>query len=142
MIPMETPMPTDLREYCKLFDICFFDLQLPCVFCKHIVPLQDLASFYLKCLCLIWKGAVCHAACTKCLKVTALFECDNYFQCSVNAIFLTDLVGKPISQIVVRCVHCLKLLDCAEKIDCIVQQQLCHLIRGRWRARCRVCTEK
>ncbi|CAF05702.1 E6 protein [Human papillomavirus 95] len=139
---MANGRPTTLDEYCRRFDISFFDLRLPCIFCFHPVDLAELASFYIKKLSLVFRGSCYYACCSQCLRLSAKFEQENYFQCSVYATGLEDLVGQKIRDICVRCLCCLKLLDIVEKLDLLYSGEVCYLIRGLWRGYCRNCIKK
>ena len=138
---METP-PTRLDQYCKQHRISFFELRIQCIFCRHICSLVDLAAFYHKCLRLVWKDEVCYACCTACLKLSAKFELENYYQCSISSQFFEDIVRKPLQEIVIRCLKCFALLDIMEKLDHLRNCRDVHLVRGHWRADCRNCAPK
>lgn len=138
---MEPVRAKNLVDYCKQENISFFDLQLHCLFCKFAVSLPDLASFYCKKLTLVYRDNSAFAACSKCLKLSALFENERYYTCSIKAWLLSDLIGKPLSEIAIRCENCMSLLDYIEKCDCIYQGGYFHLIRGNWRGCCRNCYE-
>lgn len=62
--------------------------------------------------------------------------------CTVNAVFIESLLQKPLKDIPIRCIHCYKLCDLAEKFDCIVKDQCFALVRGTWRGPCRDCALK
>ena len=134
--------PTALDDFCRRFDISFFDLHLTCIFCSHTVDLQDLASFYLKKLSLICRGGCYYACCSECLRLSARFEQENYFQCSIKAVNLEEVAQRKIKEICIRCVCCLRLLDIVEKLDLLYSDQACYLIRGLWRGYCRNCIRK
>ena len=131
--------PTRLDEYCKLFDISFFDVNIKCVFCNCKLSLQDLAGFESKCLSLIWKRNVCYASCTSCLRLSARYEREKYTQCIVKGYVLETLTTTPLSELIVRCKYCYRRLDYAEKIDCCVGDIPFLLVRSQWRNRCRLC---
>lgn len=131
--------PTDLKEYCTVFNISFFDIHVPCVFCKHSVSLQNLADFYCKGLSLLWKNNNCYACCSLCLKSIAKYEFEQYFTCSVKCHLIEAVVLKPLKDIVVRCRFCYKLLDYAEKLDCCARNFDFCLVRGHWKNVCRFC---
>lgn len=134
--------PKFLNDYCVYYKINFFDLRLPCIFCDIIVNPQELASFYMKKLSLIWKTGRVYACCTKCLALSARFEKDKYFQCLVSSAAIEHLTQKPLKDICVRCLYCLSLLDLAEKIDIKFKGLSYCLVRGHWRGLCRNCIYK
>lgn len=131
--------PTRLDEYCKLKQLSFFELKIPCVFCKFDVSLQGLADFFMKDLCLLWKNNICFACCPPCLKLTARYERENYFQCSVKCDVIEGLLNVPLSKLTVRCIECYKKLDYVEKIQCCIQDLDFCLIRCHWKNYCRHC---
>lgn len=131
--------PTRLDEYCKLYNLSFFDLDIKCIFCKFKVSLQHLADFYCKDLSLVWKNNECFACCSPCLRLTARHEKENYFQCSVKGCMIESFLNTPLSKIVVRCIECYKKLDYMEKIQCCVQETDFCLIRCHWKNYCRFC---
>ena len=95
--------PTCLDEYCAVFGVSFFNLQMKCVFCKHRVSLQGLADFFVKDLSLVWKDNICFACCQQCLKLIAKYESEHFTRCTVRGDVLSYLLNKPISTIIVRC---------------------------------------
>lgn len=107
-----------------------------------MVPLQDLAAFYVKRLSLIWKEQTCYSCCAKCLKLTALYEFQQYCQCTVPCTVLPDLLNKPLKEITIRCKDCYNLLTFVEKLDCTLHEDVFYFVRGHWRGICRFCTIK
>lgn len=140
--PMAALFPVRLDEYCKTFNICFLDLRLRCVFCSHYIDIRELADFYQKQLSLIWRNFQCFACCEQCIFLSARYERDNYFQCTVKPEDLALLVEKPLSEVIIRCYICLDLLDAAEKQDHLARSKRFILIRGHWRGYCRRCMQK
>lgn len=138
----EDRFPITVADYCSEFDIPLKDLKLRCVFCKFYLTEQQLAAFCVKNLKLVWKNRYCFACCTPCLRLTAKFEAENYFQCMCKGEVLEVLTRIPLSSLSIRCLDCLTLLSFAEKIDCIIGGQNFYLVRGRWRSYCRNCIEK
>lgn len=136
---MAAETPTRLDEYCKVFNKSFFELQLPCLFCKFYLTLQDLAGFFHKELCLVWRDEICYACCSPCLRLCAKYELENYSRCIVEGHCIENLLNVPLSNILVRCIFCLKKLDYAEKIDCCIKNLSFYLVRHHWRNCCRFC---
>lgn len=136
---MAAERPTRLDEYCRQLGVTLFNVQIPCLFCKFTLTLQDLASFYTKELSLVWRDSFCYACCAPCLRLCARFEKENYVRCIVKASYLESLVKLPLSEILVRCLYCFKKLDLAEKFDCCISDLPFHLVRHHWRNRCRLC---
>nr|AYA93712.1 MAG: E6 protein [Human papillomavirus] len=134
--------PRSLDEYCKIYQINFFDLRMLCIFCKFPTSLQDLASFHTKRLSIVWRDNTPHACCMKCIRLSAIVEKEQYCMCIVNCCFLDALVGKPLKDISMRCVQCYSLLDYAEKLDACASEREVYLIRGYWRTDCRDCVQK
>nr|AYA94338.1 MAG: E6 protein [Human papillomavirus] len=134
--------PCNLYQYCASKNLSLFDLRLPCVFCKNELDFMSLADFHLKNLQLLHKENTCYACCSVCLRVSAKFELENYFQCYVKAKYFTTLCEKPLQCIIVRCIDCYRLLDCMEKVDCCAADLPFCLVRGRWRNFCRHCIKK
>ncbi|AYD74612.1 E6 [Macaca mulatta papillomavirus 7] len=134
--------PKSLDTFCKHFKIDFFDLRLQCIFCLKYLDLQELAGFHLKALSLIYKNYMVYACCPTCLRLSALYEKERFFQCIVNCDSIEYLTGKAIKDLPVRCIICLKLLDLAEKFDIKVKDEVYCLIRGHWRGPCRACIRK
>lgn len=140
-VQMET-LPTKLDEFCSTYGISFFDVRLRCVFCKHWINPIELADFHCKCLCLIWKEKVCYAACCACLRLCAKCEVERFYQCNVSSEYIEDILNKPLSEIVIRCLQCLTKLDLIEKLEHKYLRQKFHLVRGYWRGECRNCKLK
>lgn len=139
---MANGRPTSLEEYCRRFNISFFDLRVPCIFCLHPVNLQELAAFYLKRLSLIWRADRCFACCELCLKLSAQYERENYFQCAVYTSVIEGLLNQELRNVIIRCMFCCRLLDTIEKFDSLYRDDVLCLVRGKWRGTCRHCTNK
>nr|AYA93418.1 MAG: E6 protein [Human papillomavirus] len=139
---MAADFPTDLKCYCRTFGIDLFDLSLRCIFCKCYLDIVELARFYRKCLCLVWRANTAYAGCTKCLCLSARYEAEKYFQCAAKVDHLPYLLTRPLSEICLRCYYCLALLDAQEKFDLLARGKLACLVRGYWRAPCRECIDR
>jgi hypothetical protein len=140
---MEEPrFPKFLNDFCSHFQINFFDLCLPCIFCRCTLNPQELAGFYMKKLSLVWKEGRVFACCTKCLLLSAQYEKEHFFQCVASSGALEHLTKKTLSDICVRCIYCLTLLDLAEKVDIKNRELTYSLVRGHWRGVCRNCIFK
>nr|AYA94398.1 MAG: E6 protein [Human papillomavirus] len=136
---MAAVQPTNLEEYCKVHNCSLFSLSFPCIFCKHPVGYVGLAEFHFKNLNLVYKDNVCYASCSYCLKLTANYELENYYRCSVEAACIEHICKLPLKDILVRCILCYKQLDLTEKFDCVVANSPFVLVRKYWRNYCRIC---
>lgn len=134
--------PTRLDEFCNQYGLTFFELKIPCTFCKFVLELQELADFYTKGLSLIWKGPECFAACRRCILLSAKYELDHFCRCRVRAENLPDLLGVCIRNLTIRCKVCYKKLDYAEKVDLLAADESYVLVRHYWRGICRNCRKK
>lgn len=139
---MAADLPTDLRAYCQRFGIDFFGLGLRCIFCKCVLDIVELAKFYKKGLCLVWRCNTAYAGCSKCLCLSARFEAEKHFQCSAKVEGLPHLLNRPLAEICLRCYYCLGLLDLQEKCDLVARGKPACLVRGYWRAPCRECIDR
>lgn len=138
---MDARFPVNLFDYCSYFEIPFFNLKLKCIFCNFYLSLTDLADFYQKDLCLVWRNKCCFACCAKCLRLSAAYEYNTYFVCCVTGTTLEFLQKKSLNEIIIRCSSCLRKLDYAEKIQHSFNERFC-LVRGHWRGCCRFCSKK
>lgn len=138
---MEPQFPTTLESYCNYFRVSFFDLKLKCIFCKFVLSTLDLAAFHVKELSVVWRKNEPFLCCTACLRLTAQFEKENYLICTARSDLLSGLLGKPLSDIVIRCQYCFKLLDYAEKLRHLYNNADFLLVRGLWRGDCRNCKQ-
>lgn len=139
---MENPFPTCLRAYCQTFGISFFDLRLLCIFCKKYLTVVDLAQFYKKELCLVWRNHVAFGCCYKCICLSARYESDNHFVCAVKVQNLHDFLNCSLENIHIRCYYCLSVLTLSEKVDLITRGKSACLVRGYWRAPCSECINR
>nr|AYA94835.1 MAG: E6 protein [Human papillomavirus] len=136
---MDPVRAKNLVDYCKQENLTFFELTLKCLFCNFVVSLPDLASFHCKQLALVYRNNIAFAACSQCLRLSAAFETQRYYTCSIRAGLLSDVIGRHLSDIPIRCEYCLQLLDYIEKFDCIYRSGYFHLVRGNFRGCCRNC---
>ncbi|AWK28191.1 E6 protein [Human papillomavirus type 219] len=131
--------PTRLHDLCARTGCTLFNLRVPCIFCKFILSVEDLVAFITKNLSLIDKNNVIYACCVRCLQHCARYEREQFGQCIVNAEHIDVVAGKPLLDILIRCLYCYNILDAAEKIDCRARNQGIVLVRGHWRTGCRLC---
>ena len=139
---MEPSYPTRLDDYCKYFHLSIFDVSLQCIFCSFILDTQQLADFYRKDLSLVWRNGLCFACCRQCCRLSARFEFEQYFRCSVSALMIQDVLGKPLKDIIIRCYGCMALLDLVEKYDTVCRNEQFYLVRNGWKGLCRECIPK
>lgn len=138
---MEANHPRSLDEYCTTFETSFFNLRLRCIFCMFYASLPDLADFFVKKLSIVWRHGCPFVCCQKCARHSAKIDREKYTLCIVNCNILDAVVGKPLSEILIRCSSCFAVLDNAEKLDACAREQPVLLIRGNWRTECRTCKQ-
>lgn len=139
---MAAERPRRLDQLCEETGQTFFNLKLQCAFCNYPLNLQELASFHLKCLSLIYRDNIPFGVCTGCTRLSAKCEFEQFCRCSLQAEILPDILGIPLTGICVRCVHCYRLLDTAEKFDLATGSETVYLVRNIWRGACRDCRKK
>ncbi|AXY87757.1 early protein E6 [Human papillomavirus type 210] len=139
---METYRPTNIPDFCSFYNLKFTDVGMRCCFCKSWLNCVELASFHFKCLSLLWRENNCFACCCQCLRLSAKYEFQRYYRCSVKARLIEDIVQTPLNEIVIRCYHCFCLLDFIEKLEHKYRDDLFHLVRSFWRGECRHCCKK
>lgn len=139
---MAAAQPRRLDLLCEATGQTFFQLSLKCAFCNFELSLQDLAGFHCKHLSLIYRENIPYAVCSGCLRLSAKCEFEEFCRCSVPAAILPDILHAPLTSVAVRCVHCYKLLDCAERFDLAAGSELVYLVRNIWRGPCRDCRKK
>lgn len=131
--------PTRLDIYCSTFNVSLFDLRLPCVICKNIVPVSEAAEFHEKSLAVLWKNACPHLACRFCLRRLARYEQENFHSGVISARELAAQIGSPLLGILIRCNQCLRLLTSSEKADLLASNQPVNKVRDFYRAPCNHC---
>lgn len=139
---MADDRPKTLEQYCAYFNTSFFDLHIPCIFCSCVLTSQDLASFTLKTLNLVFRDPDYYACCANCCCLSARFEFEKHCKCAVRAVNIEAVSGKHLHELSVRCHNCLHLLDIAEKYDKVCRDEFFYFVRNQWRALCRNCMPK
>lgn len=135
--------PTRLDDYCRQNNISFFDLKIPCLFCRFDLTLQELAAFFTKNLALVYKeGDKCYGLCFRCTRVSARHEAEHYLRCIVKSDFVDVLAECPLIALTIRCIECYKQLDAAEKLDIRARSEDLYLVRKHWRGYCRECYKR
>ncbi|AYD74598.1 E6 [Macaca mulatta papillomavirus 5] len=134
--------PSTLQYLCNLCNIRLDQLQIPCVFCKLNLSLFDLHHFSVLNLNLLLRDTVFYGCCRKCLHLSAAYEFYKYYQCSADIEYITVLSSETLGRLQIRCETCMKRLTVTEKYDCVSNKDKCHLVRGIWRAPCRLCRKK
>lgn len=136
---MASTYPNNLVDLCSVCNISFFNLHLDCLFCKHKLTILDLAGFHQKQLSVVWRNDKAFGSCSKCLRLTANYERENYYRCSVKGSLISGLLKTPLKDITVRCLYCFQLLDLIEKTQHHLGDRDFHLVRNHWRGCCRNC---
>ncbi|QUP08142.1 E6 [Martes foina papillomavirus 1] len=133
--------PSSVAELCRRACIAVEDVNILCIFCGGLLTVSELCAYDLKGLQLIWRGGSPRGCCGACCRASAAVERRQYMQGWVTGRNLHTILKSDLVTTTVRCVICLKLLSTAEKVAVVLAEQIFELIRGRWRARCRLCTK-
>lgn len=131
--------PTRLDVYCDTFGISLWDLRLPCVVCKSILPVSEAAEFHEKTLSVLWKQHQPFLACRLCLQRLAQHEQEHFHSGIITARELAAELGTPLLGIILRCKRCLRLLTTSEKADILANNLPIDKIRHCYRAVCKFC---
>lgn len=139
---MASELPRRLDQLCDTTGTSFFNLNLKCAFCNFSLSFQELAEFHVKDLCLLYRNNIPYGACRSCLRLSAQHEYELYCRCAVPADTLADILGQPLTSVLIRCKCCYKRLDAAEKLDLCAGSESVYLVRHMWRGYCRDCRKK
>lgn len=133
------------RGYSNVYGLCLLNgctletLSVPCLFCKSVLSFQDILSFIVKHLRVVYRDNTFYAACSDCLRLSAAFELKQYCQCVATPDFVKLMCNGDFAKLIVRCVQCMKRLDLIEILDAFESKEEFLLIRSIWRAKCRLC---
>ena len=133
--------PQTIADLARVLGIPLEDALVPCNFCKKFLTYLEAVEFDVKQLCLIWKEDLVFGCCRCCCVASATFEFDNYLNDSVVGWAIEDKEKKPLSEIIVRCRHCMKKLDQIEKLDICGRSLLFYKVRRGWKGLCRQCKQ-
>lgn len=136
---MESQCYSNVYGLCMLHGCTLETLSIPCLFCKRTLSHQDIIAFIVKCLRVVYRDNSFYAACSDCLRVSAAYELKQYCQCSATSDFVKLMCNGDPAKLNVRCLLCMKRLDCIEKLDAFESEVEFFLIRSIWRAKCRLC---
>ncbi|CAA39612.1 hypothetical protein [Human papillomavirus type 41] len=135
----ETQKPHTIRELCLAQQITYPCIQLCCHYCYKILSVLDIYAFDQSCLYLSWGEGGPTGICSQCTRVLARLEFTARHEVSCAASRLPHFIGQSLSDLEVRCVRCLALLQSVEK-DYILREDLSvHRIGGIWRGTCVRC---
>nr|WES10432.1 E6 protein [Rodent papillomavirus] len=115
------------------------DLLLPCTFCAKYLTQEELTAFEFSNFNLIWRGGCVFGVCVSCARLCASLDVLQHFGNSLPALDVIAKEGKGLDSISVRCRVCLHRLSFTEKLQAAERSELFAKVRGRWRARCRIC---
>nr|WJJ59260.1 MAG: E6 protein [Hydrurga leptonyx papillomavirus 2] len=122
-------------ELAQRLDIPLQDILLKCIFCDCFLDLFSLQHQVYANLQLVWRDHHAYGCCLQCARASGRYESARYHQGTV----CSSLLGVAFLGKLVRCLLCLRQLDCSEKLSVLSDRQSVHRVRGRWRALCRVC---
>lgn len=134
---METRLT--VLDLCSVENVSLDCLCISCLFCNTTLCFQDKCAFAIKNLRVVFRDNTAFACCSGCLKSVAYYELCKYYRCSADGVNLDVLSGKCLTELVVRCLSCMKQLEYIEKLDHIARGEDFHLVRHHWRATCRLC---
>lgn len=115
------------------------DLLLPCTFCAKYLSQDEITAFEYSDFNLIWRGGCVFGVCVTCARLCASLDILQHLGNSVPAVDIISREGRGLEEVVVRCRVCLHRLTLTEKLQAAERSELFARVRGRWRARCRIC---
>lgn len=133
------PYESNVYGLCVLNGCTLETLSVPCLFCRSLLSFQDITNFIIKRLRVVLRDNTFYAACSACLRLSAAYEHKHYSQCIATPDFIKYVCNGDPTKLNVRCVACMKKLDCIEVIDNLQSEAAFTLVRGIWRANCRLC---
>ena len=135
----ETSMERTIEALLKRLNIPRTDLLLPCTFCAKYLTQDELTAFEYSDFNLIWRRGNVFGVCVSCARLCASLDVLQHLGNSLPAVDVINREGKGLQEVVVRCRVCLHRLSFTEKLQAAERSELFVRVRGRWRARCRIC---
>ncbi|AEM24621.1 transforming protein [Human papillomavirus 139] len=133
------PQESNVYGLCVLNGCSLETLCVPCLFCRSNLSFQDIVSFIIKRLRVVLRDNTFFAACSACLRLSAAYEQEHYSQCVATSDFVKYVCDGNVAKLNVRCTFCMKKLDSIEILDTFASGTEFTLVRGIWRAACRLC---
>nr|WKV32417.1 early protein 1 [Felis catus papillomavirus] len=122
--------------------IPFQNILVQCCFCGGYMTEYDKVNFDFKKLGLLLQDQQLLGACTPCCRQKARADVLANTSCVCEADCACLISGANLCDLAVRCSECLQQLTLVEKVDCLCARVPLRLVRGVWRAPCRICSER
>ncbi|CAA24314.1 E6 protein [Human papillomavirus type 1a] len=135
---MATPIRT-VRQLSESLCIPYIDVLLPCNFCNYFLSNAEKLLFDHFDLHLVWRDNLVFGCCQGCARTVSLLEFVLYYQESYEVPEIEEILDRPLLQIELRCVTCIKKLSVAEKLEVVSNGERVHRVRNRLKAKCSLC---
>lgn len=139
---MAASLPTSIKDFAAFLELDLAKIIIHCHFCKKRLTLEDKLSFDVRHHKLIYDGAIPYGACTPCVRRAARKEFDEGLMIPMKLHEVVAYEGKPLTDVVILCVKCLKEMDMIEKTAFAKADFFCCMVKEHcYRGMCRCCMQ-
>nr|QOI17597.1 E6 [human papillomavirus 52] len=131
--------PRTLHEWVVLLEESVHEIRLQCVQCKKELQRREVYKFLFTDLRIVYRDNNPYGVCIMCLRFLSKISEYRHYQYSLYGKTLEERVGKPLSEITIRCIICQTPLCPEEKERHVNANKRFHNIMGRWTGRCSEC---
>lgn len=136
---MATTRTFDLRELAQSCGVAITDFPVSCYYCSKWLTGHDKILYHHSGLLLVWKDEVPFACCQPCIRTGAKVDFLVGFTRTVHVQNLLEVSSQPWSEVLCRCLMCLRILNQAEKADIQRANRAIYVIKDSLRAPCALC---
>lgn len=131
--------PRTVTGLARNLDIELRNLQLNCVYCTQHLSRRDLYKQIEKSIRVVWRGGFPYGVCSRCLVFNQQIAAWRRHSRSAYVCAVEADEGRPLGDILVRCVICLTPLNALEKVMMVARHRRFHKIGSNWRGLCETC---
>lgn len=129
----------DLAVLAQSSGVEITDYIIACYYCgKYLTPHEKIL-YHHAALLVVWKDGIPYACCQPCVKTGARVDFLVGFTRSVTVGRIGEVTSVPWPDVLVRCLHCLRILNHTEKADIEQRGRGIYVVKGGFRSLCALC---
>lgn len=129
----------DLHALAQSSGVDITEFPVSCYYCARWLTGHDKILYHHSGLLLVWKDEIPFACCQPCIKTGAKVDFLIGFSRTVHVANLLEVSSQPWSEVLCRCLMCLRILNSAEKADIERHNRAIYVIKETLRAPCALC---
>lgn len=136
---MANPRTFDLLLLAQSSGVDLTEYPVACYYCGKWLTAHEKILYHHSGLLLVWKDDVPYACCQPCIKTGAKVDFLVGFARTVHVGNLLEVSSLPWSEVLCRCLMCLRILNPAEKEDIQRHNRAIYVVKDKLRSPCALC---